>query len=273
MQPVEPPVPALRGPPPPLFQLHRLPHAPTSRYDAVIRRLRAGESLPHGLAILSGSGDGFQGFHGRGWAALPGNLHLTVHLAPGRAIERFESVFLALAAVAVVDAIDQSPGLAGVAGIRWVNDVLVSGAKVGGVLAHTQTRGSTVTSVVLGIGLNVEVTPEVAPTPFVPRVGSLRGFAPAPAAVRLEPVLQALLGALQRRYEELLAEGWPPIVARYRERSLLLGRRVTISADDPDQCVRPLASGRVTGIGDGLELHLEGLEKGIWQGRVVQEDG
>jgi BirA family transcriptional regulator, biotin operon repressor / biotin---[acetyl-CoA-carboxylase] ligase len=256
---------------PPFANVLRLDHAGSSQYAALIARLRAGERLAHGLAVVSGSGTGFQGFHGRSWEAVPGNVHLSLHLAPDRPIERFESVFMALAAVSVLEAIDAAPGLADLAAIRWVNDVLIRDAKVAGVLAHTQTRGATVTAVVLGIGINVETAPLVPPTPFVPRAASLRDFAPRPAAVERESVLTMLLAALERNYALLLSEGYGPIVERYRARSLVLGRSVVVSADHPDQRLDPVARGRVTAIGDGLELHLEGEPKPVWRGRLLVE--
>lgn len=162
--------------------------ASASQYDRLIRLARAGVEMPNGVACVTRTGSGFQGFQGRSWAGSPGNLHLTVHLAPQRPIERFETVFVALAAVSVVEAIDLVPGLEGLARItriKWVNDVLLHGAKVAGVLAYTQTRGAMVTSAVLGIGLNVETTPLVRRTAFVPAVGSLREFAPDPTAARM----------------------------------------------------------------------------------------
>jgi BirA family transcriptional regulator, biotin operon repressor / biotin---[acetyl-CoA-carboxylase] ligase len=244
-------------------------HARGSQYERLIRLARAGVALPHGLACVARSGTGLQGFHGRGWAAAPGNIHLSVHLAPGREIPRFESVFMALAAVAVVETIDAVAGLAGRARIRWVNDVLIDGAKVAGVLAHTQTRGATVTSVVLGIGLNVETRPEVRPTPFVPRAAALRGFVPSDPPPALREVLWLLLRRLEANYRRLLADGYGPIVERYRGRSEVLGREVFVSADTPDEVPHLLAAGRVARIGDGLELHLEGRAQPVTRGRLL----
>jgi biotin-[acetyl-CoA-carboxylase] ligase BirA-like protein len=242
-----------------------------SQYERLIRLGRSGLALPHGLACVARTGSGLQGFRGRSWVASPGNIHLTVHLAPGRAIERFETVFTALAAVSVADAIDEVAGLEGRARIRWVNDVVIDGAKVGGVLAYTQTRGMTVTSVVLGIGVNVEATPVVRPTPFVPAAAALRDFSGDPAP-RLGEVLWSLLRALERNYRRLLADGFQPIVERYRARAAVLGEEVFISFDEPDERPRLLAAGRVSEIGDGLELYLDGWPEPVTRGRLIMGD-
>jgi hypothetical protein len=111
--------------------------APASQFDALVELVRSGVAVPDRLAVLAQRGHGFHGAGGRGWTALPGNIHLTVHLAPQRAIPHFETVFTALGAVAAAEAVDAVAGGTAPARIKWVNDVLLEGHKVGGVLAHS----------------------------------------------------------------------------------------------------------------------------------------
>jgi BirA family transcriptional regulator, biotin operon repressor / biotin---[acetyl-CoA-carboxylase] ligase len=243
-------------------------YARGSQYARLLDLARR-KTLPNGLACVAGAGAGFQGFRGRSWEAVPGNVHLSVHLAPMREIERFETVFLALAAVSVVEVLDALPGLTGAASIKWVNDVLLEGAKVAGVLAYTQTLGRTVTGVVLGIGVNVEATPSVRPTAFVPAATSLSRVLSPELRPEAGTVLRRLLGALAANYRLLLAEGYGPLMQRYRERSAVLGEDVLLSSDDPDEVPRVFAAGRAVGIGDGLELLLAGHPAPITRGRLI----
>jgi biotin-(acetyl-CoA carboxylase) ligase len=243
--------------------------AATSQYDRVVDLVRTGASLPDRVASLAGSGLDFHGFKGRPWAALPGNIHLVVHLAPNRPVDRFHVAFTVLAALSAVDAVDGIPGLEGRAGLKWVNDVLVEGAKVAGVLAHTQSRGHVVTSAILGIGLNVETTPEVEATPFVPRAASLRDFLPPETPDLQAWALEGLLHALDRNYLTLLEEGFEPLLARYRDRSLVLGREVVVCTEVSDHSLRVVAEGVVTELGETLELFLEGRLEPVTGGRLV----
>jgi biotin-[acetyl-CoA-carboxylase] ligase BirA-like protein len=241
----------------------------TSQYDRVVDLVRNGAALPDRVACLAGSGLDFHGYKGRPWAALPGNIHLVVHLAPNRPVDRFHVAFTVLAALSVVEAVDGLPGLEGRAGVKWVNDVLVEGAKVAGVLAHTQSRGDVVTSAILGIGLNAETTPEVEPTPFVPRAASLRNFLPQETPDVQALALQGLLHALDRNYRTLLHDGFQPLLARYRNRSLVLGREVVVCTDVSDHNLHVMAEGVVSELGETLELFLEGRPEPVTGGRLV----
>lgn len=243
--------------------------AEQSHYDLLIELGRAGIRLPDRVLCLAGAGERFHGFKGRTWSAPRGNTYLAVHLRPDRPVKRPATSFTVLAAVSVVDAIDAIAGLEDSAGIRWVNDILIDGAKVGGVLAYTQSAGTTVNSAVLGIGVNVETEPDIDPTPFVPRASSLKSMAPRPEECTQRSFFAALASALDTNYRRLLAGGYETLLERYRERSLAIGRRVTLCAEKPGPELDVMVQGRATEIGDGLELTIEGCERPFAKGRLI----
>jgi BirA family biotin operon repressor/biotin-[acetyl-CoA-carboxylase] ligase len=255
----------------PLDHLLLSEFSPRSQYDQLIELVRDGIELPDRLACLSGSGLDFHGFKGRSWVAVSGNIHLAVHFRPAQPVARFGPAFTALATLSVVDALDALPGLEGRPSIKWINDVLLNGAKVAGSLQFTQSQDHTVSCAILGIGLNVEVAPKVLRSPMVPGVGSVREFLPdAVAAPRLQArVLKGLLSALENNYLTLLAEGAGPLIQRYRERCSVVGEEVTVCSDSPDQEHQILARGRVAGLGDNLELLLAGRPDPITGGRLI----
>jgi BirA family biotin operon repressor/biotin-[acetyl-CoA-carboxylase] ligase len=247
--------------------------AARSQFDLLVELSRDRGAVPDGTVCLAATGREFHGFKNRSWSALRGNLHLSMYVAPARRIENFATAFTVLAAVSVVEAIDCVRGLRNRAGIKWVNDILIEGAKVSGVLAYTQRMKEAVKGAVLGIGLNVETAPRVEPTPFVPAAASLRDFVPEAESCNQELVFGGLLRALDRNYRLLLGGGYRQLLERYRQRSLVVGRAVKICSEDSDATRRVIAAGRVTGMGDNLELFLEGLNRPISMGRLVLEDG
>jgi BirA family biotin operon repressor/biotin-[acetyl-CoA-carboxylase] ligase len=250
-------------------QIFVVESAPRSQYDLLIELCRAGETLPEGILCVAGEGNKFHGFKNRTWTASPGNLHVSVNLAPSQPIDHFGAGFMILAAVSVVDAVDTVPGLENQAGIKWVNDILIDDAKVCGVLAYTQTKADVVTSAVIGIGLNVETTPHVAPTPSVPKVGSLCDIVTDRQRCNQAKLLDALMKSLDRNYRSLVDGNYEAVLNRYRERSVVIGRDVEVQSDDSAKEPQVLARGRVKGLGQDLELILEDSERPISRGRLV----
>jgi BirA family biotin operon repressor/biotin-[acetyl-CoA-carboxylase] ligase len=243
--------------------------APRSQYDTLIELGRSGVALPDGLICLAGRGDGFHGFKGRSWASPPGNIYLSAHLAPNRKIVNFGAGFLMLAAVSVIEALDAVEILNRRAMIKWVNDILIDGAKICGVLASTSTQGERVTGAVIGIGLNVMTTPEVPPTRFVPRVASLRDFCDRPDDTLLSAALRQLIIALEKNYRLLLSDGCDPLFEKYHARSMVLGHEVAIHEDSTDDDGKLIVQGKVMGMNERLELDIAGRDGLVSSGRLV----
>lgn len=243
--------------------------APRSQYDVLIERARVDKSLPHGILCLAGEGRRFHGFRQRAWASPKGNVYLSVFFSPQAEIERFAAGFMALAAVSVVEAIDRVRGLEGRAGLKWVNDILIDDAKVCGVLAHTLSEGSRVTGAILGIGLNVETVPPVTPTAFVPRAGALVEYCEEQRQCTMAVVMSHLIAALADNYRLLVVAGSGPLLEKYRDRSVVVGRDVVVFDDTPGREDEVLMSGRVVGIGDNLELLLGGRSAPVIRGRLA----
>jgi BirA family biotin operon repressor/biotin-[acetyl-CoA-carboxylase] ligase len=177
-----------------------------------------------------------------------------------------------LAAVSVVECLDALPGLSVRPGIKWVNDILLGSAKVAGFVTHIQSQEDLVRAAVLGIGLNVETLPRVEPDPFAPEVTSLAANSSDPASCSQEKVLSRLLSRLEANYQKLCGGQARELLGLYRERSIISGRRVRILSDPLSGAPQELASGRVTGIGSGLELYLEGRDAPVIRGRLALLD-
>jgi len=243
--------------------------APESQYDALIDLSRQGVTLPDRLLCFAETGDHFHGFRDRPWSATAGNIHLSARFAPPEDLNDATIGLLALAAVSVVEAIDAIPGLESRAGIKWVNDILIEGAKVCGILAHTEALSDRVTAGIVGIGLNVETTPEVEATPFVPRVASLRDSYPGPGGCNRDTVFRTLLDALARNYGRLIDGEYEGLLDRYRDRSIVIGREVAVCREEAGAEPNIVAQGCVTGLGNRLELLLDGVNEPINRGRLI----
>lgn len=245
--------------------------APSSQFDALRESLGAGLELPGPTACVALAGRGFHGQRGRPWAALAGNLHLCpVIPEPGLAARELPSLPM-LPVVALVDAVRALSGGTLRPGIKWVNDVLVDGRKVGGVLTASQTQRDRVGSLLFGIGLNVATAPAVPVTPFVPRVGSLAGSG---SHVTWADAALAVLSSLGRRLVALVSGGPATLLQAYRSASVVVGREVCIFPPEPlsgDEAPAPapLARGTVVAIGADLSLTIDGVAEPVTSGRLA----
>lgn len=244
--------------------------APSSQFDTLREQLDSGLELPGPVACVALSGRSFHGQRGRPWHSAPGNLHLCIVVPEPRIAARDAGLLTLLPALAVVDAVRALSGGALRPAIKWVNDVLVEGRKIGGALTATQTQGDRVSALLLGIGLNVAQAPPVPPTAFVPSVGCL---ADAGTGATLAEATTCVLSAVGRRLREATAAGPATLLGPYRDASLVIGREVCVFEEAAREagsgprtaCIR----GRVRGIGADLSLLLEGVEEPVTHGRLA----
>ncbi len=204
---------------------------------------------------------------GRQWAAPPRSAALiSVGLVPAAA-ERTWPLLTLLAGCAAVEA------LAAVARIqtrlKWPNDVMTDGRKLGGILTERLDLGDGRAAVVIGIGLNVTVRPAELPVPTATSVAIAGGVCDR------EPLVAELLRSLARRLQFFDDTDGDPIkllpdyrrlcatIGRDIELDLPGGRRLTgraVDVDDDGRLVVAETSGATSrwAAGDVTHLRLEG---------------
>ena len=244
--------------------------AETSQFSALNEALKQGLSLPDGLVAIALAGQGFRGQRSRRWQALRGNLHLTAYYRIDRPVAELQAGLTMAPAVATVQAIQTlAPSLR--PAIKWVNDVLLQGQKVSGVLTATQIHERTVRHAVFGIGLNVDAVPDLPATAFVPAATCLAAHEPALNG-KLPQVLQTLIDKLDKTVSLLKQGSIGSLFEAYRKGADFLGREVVLWPEDTDTCqegVVPLAQGRVQALNPDLSLTLEGHDRPLTSGRMA----
>ncbi len=123
------------------------------------------------------------------------------------------------AAVAVSLAIEEIYGIK--TEIKWVNDLLLSGKKVCGILAESFSSKTGERFVIIGIGVNIST--EVFPDEIKGRAASL-----GEKAERREDLAAAIVNRLSAYYQNPKS---PEISRIYKERSAVLGKRVWLFLD------------------------------------------
>ena len=184
---------------------------------------QAGEA--HGALIVAEEQTAGRGRLGRAWhSEKTSGIYASVLLRPP--ISPVQAPLLTLiAGLAAREAVAEQTGLH--PDIRWPNDLVLHGKKFCGILTEMHAEPDRVRFAVIGIGMNVNnarVPEELAAIATSLRMESGRTHA------RLE-LLVRLLRHLERYYNQFLAEGAAPLVARFSEVSTFArGKRVRISA-------------------------------------------
>ncbi len=187
--------------------------------------LRLGhEREPHGAVVIAEEQTAGRGRVGRSWhSEKTSGIYVTVLLRPAIAPVQAPLITL-LAGLAARDAVVEQTGL--VPDLRWPNDLLANGKKFCGILTEMHAEPDRVSFVIVGIGLNVNHAR--MPAELEPIATSLR-METGRLHSRLE-LLVKLLRCLDRYYNQFLAEGAAPILARFAEvSSYARGKRVRIS--------------------------------------------
>ncbi len=120
--------------------------------------------------------------------------------------------------------------------LKWPNDLLVGGRKLGGLLLDV-ARGAGGPRVVAGLGLNLGATTATLPPDLRGRATSFRmerGRSPLPGVVA-----GALLARLDAELPGFRADGWSPWLRRYEACDALRGCRVTVATAQGDLAGRP----------------------------------
>lgn len=153
----------------------------------------ARDGAPGPLWVVSSEQSAGRGRRGRPWATTRGNLAASLLLrtsAPAATVAALGFV----AGLAVERALRACCGGKVPFSLKWPNDVLADGAKVGGILLETEGTAERDRPVVIGIGVNVRAAPVDVPYPAI----SLQalGYTVGAEAV-FEELSEAWLGAAE----------------------------------------------------------------------------
>jgi BirA family biotin operon repressor/biotin-[acetyl-CoA-carboxylase] ligase len=195
----------------------------TSTQD--IAKKMARDSAEEGTIVISESQTEGRGRKGRSWVSpRDGGVYLSIILRPKLVPSRVLQISL-VAGVAVIKAIK------GVAPLqpemKWPNDIIIGGKKVGGILTEMSCELDGVNYIVLGIGVNVN-------TPGYLLTKPTDGVATSLAEECGEDIsrvgfVQCLLAEFEAIYNEFLTTGFCPIREEWKAMNNTIGSRVKIT--------------------------------------------
>jgi BirA family biotin operon repressor/biotin-[acetyl-CoA-carboxylase] ligase len=169
----------------------------------------AAAGAPEGVLVATECQTQGRGRYQRHWLSKShSNLLFSLVLRPTWTFEQIPMITLLLA-VAVARGIHAHTGLP--ARVKWPNDILIQNGKVCGILTEMRTQADQITSLICGVGLNVNTAPSGT---MKTKAVSLAGILGKP--VLRVPLLQSILLEIENSYDlartkglKWILEQWP----------------------------------------------------------------
>ena len=221
------------------------------------------QGLPDGVTVVADRQTAGRGRAGRSWLHAPGHtLALSVGLHVG-CDARAVGVSPLAAGLALAEAL---AALGLVADLKWPNDVLAGGRKLGGILCerHVLARGD---AVVIGVGVNIRTPAAGFPEGIAARATSLAEHG---VTTDVEPLAAAFLGALEPWWDELQEGSRARVIEAWSARATFWGR--TLNVQQPHGAIEGIAV-RLDADGALVLRFSSGVETTVVAGDVALHGG
>lgn len=172
------------------------------------------EGAEIGTVLVAKRQSGGKGRLGRAFSSEEGGLYASIIFPYDEGMSA--GLLTTFAAVAVSEAIESLAPVR--ADVKWVNDILIDGKKVCGILAEGAVTGDRRVAI-LGIGINLTNKLEDELLPIASNLRELCGVSVSP-----EQMLEALLDKLSHFETAKL----PNTIDKYRHRCITLGKEIDV---------------------------------------------
>lgn len=221
----------------------------------------AQRGLPEGNIVIADAQSKGRGRLDRTWQSPPGrNLYLSIVLRPPIPVSHAPQITL-MAGVAVADLL--SAYCPGKVVVKWPNDILINGKKICGILTEMKSSPTGVDFIILGIGININMTVEDFDPELRDTATSLRIETGAPTD-RLA-IAGKLFQLIEKWYGVFLLDGFKGIRDAFLSYANLEGKPIQVVFKNDVQ------TGVATGIDEDGSILLkdrEGVLRRIMAGDV-----
>lgn len=206
----------------------------------------AENDCPEWTVVVADEQTSGRGRSGKYWHSPPGGLWFSVVLRPNIPRESLHLIQF-YAANSTRRVLEQTSGRP--VGVKWPNDLILVGLKIGGILVEAKLVGTEIDFAVIGAGVNLNVEPSSVPK------SATSTFKATGRTLDRDTILEALLEELQSSYPDLNDEG--KIIEEWWEHCVHRLKPVTV--------IRPegAVSGVSTGIGPGGQLLVKTSTRGV----------
>jgi BirA family biotin operon repressor/biotin-[acetyl-CoA-carboxylase] ligase len=180
---------------------------------------------PEGLLVMADTQSAGRGRMTRTWFSPPGvNLYFSLLLRPQVELAAVPSLPLVVGLAVAEALIACAPAL--LPKIKWPNDILVDDKKIAGILCELQTKHDKPDYVVVGVGININLTEAQLPDELKDRATSI--LIESGEQHAREQVLTAFLNRMEPLYDNWCAFGFKPLLPSIHALDALQGRSLRV---------------------------------------------
>ncbi|MCT7954425.1 biotin--[acetyl-CoA-carboxylase] ligase [Laspinema palackyanum] len=193
---------------------------------------------PPGTVVIATRQTAGKGQRGRQWESSPGGLYLSLALTPNLSAQ--DALLLTLCSAWGLATTFRAYNIP--VSLKWPNDLILEGYKLGGILTETKIHQGQITKAVVGVGINWSNP--------VPETGinlqTFLGDRPHPEITSLETLAALTLWAVASGYQTFDEKGVGTLLPSYQNLMVGIGQPVAVEG----------SAGVVLGVSDTGELRV-----------------
>ncbi len=210
-------------------ELHDVIDSTNTRVAALAK-----ENAPEGTIVFARQQTAGRGRLGRQWVSPPNSgLYMSILLRPEQSVGELPVITLGIG-VAAAKAIFATTGLR--IGLKWVNDLIYDGKKLGGILAEIPTGERNRPALIIGIGINTTFDAQTIPDELKDKLYWLE--AATGTEVDTTALAAELCFQIEAVYDSMIKGEIGKVLDEWRLYSITLGQEVVCTT----------ASREITGI-------------------------
>ncbi|RST73644.1 biotin--[acetyl-CoA-carboxylase] ligase [Siminovitchia acidinfaciens] len=210
------------------------------------------DGAPEGTLVIAEEQTSGRGRLGRAWHSASGKgIWMSIIVRPDLPPQKAPQ-FTLITAVAVARAIEEVTEIT--PEIKWPNDLLIKGKKVVGILTELQAEADKISSLIIGIGMNVNHASDDFPVEVKKIASSL--FIEKGEKISRAALIQSFLKNFEKYYSIYISDGFLPIRILWESYATSIGKQIKATT----------VTGEIVGVAVGISnegvLKIED-EKGV----------
>lgn len=183
---------------------------------------------PQGTVVLTDRQTAGRGRLQRSWFSPPAaNIYGSLIFSCSHTFQSLGWIPL-MAGVAIAQAIENTTNIS--ISLKWPNDILINERKVGGILCESFKKDSSKLCVVIGFGINVNLTESAFPTDLQHTATSLLIHSQHP--LDRHQLLKSIIPSLENGWDRLITQGALTCQKEYSKRCSTLGKEISVQFPD-----------------------------------------